>query len=281
MAFTHTTETSAAAWRPDLFTYAPETVLPEALIFTATTVAGSIKGDQPAMKVAYAVDADADFVAEGAEIDEAQPDLAEVTVYTAKFAQLLRISREQYAQDGTSGHLALSVQRAMTIKADKALLAQAAPTAGTAPVAGLVNVTGLESQTGVATNLDKLIDLEAAVRANRANPALWVLSPDCWADLRKMKQGTSGAGANVSILGSGTDDAAPRLLSIPVTVNPEVPSKTGLLIDPTAIVSAVSPLEIATSLDRYFSSDSIGVRATMRTGHAVVHPDRIGLFTLT
>lgn len=275
MAFTHTTGSSAKAWAPDLYTFAPETVLENALIFAITNVAGRIEGDAPSMRVAYADDADAGFVDEGAEIPESEPDLAEALVYTKKFAQLIRITREQYSQAGTDDHLAQSVARAMITKADNALIAQTAPVGpAVAPVAGLVNTAGLVTKT-VGTNLDELIDLESTVRANRAMPGGWVLAPTTWAALRKMKIGTD---YNSNLLGAGTDNAEPRLLSLPVLVNPEVPAYSGLLIDRSAIVSAVSDLTIATDPSAYFSSDSIAVRATMRTGHAVVRPDRIGLF---
>lgn len=276
MSFTHTTSSSAVAWRPDQFTFAPETVLGEALIFRATTVAGHIEGDAPSLRVAYALDADADFVDEGAEIDESEPELAEALVYTKKFAQLLRITREQYKQAGTPDHLSQSVARAMITKADNALLAQAAPVSpAVAPSTGLANTAGVITGGGVADDLDKLVDLEATVRANRGNPQRWVLAPDTWAALRKLK---TGSAFNSTLLGAGTDDADPRLLSLPVLLNPEMPRLTGMLIDPTAIVSAVSDLSVATSAETYFRSDSIAVRATMRTGHTVVRPDRIGLF---
>ncbi|BBZ38733.1 phage major capsid protein [Mycobacterium conspicuum] len=278
MAFTATTPNSAAAWRPDLYSFAPETVIPSALIFSITTVSGQIEGDAPSLRVAYADDATAEFIDEAAEIDEAQPDLAEALVYTKKIALLIRMSREQYTQNGTDEHLSNSVARSMVYKADNALLAQPAPTSpAVAPATGLCNTSGLVTQSGVADDLDALVDLEATVRANRGFPTVWVLAPDTWAALRKLKIGSS---YNSTLLGAGTDDAEPRLLSIPVLVNPEAPSMTGLLIDPRAIVSAVSPLMVATSADMYFNSDSIGVRALMRTGHAVVRPDRVGIFAL-
>lgn len=278
MAYTHSTANSAAAWSPDQFTFAPADALPEAAILNHSTVAAEIHGDEPAVRVAYAVDDDAKFVAEGAEIDEAEPDLNEAVIYTRKFAQLLRITREQYRQSGTDVELARSVARAMTAKADSAFLAQVAPTPpAVAPVAGLINVANIVSETVDDDSLDALIDLEATVRANGANPTAWVLAPSTWAELRKIRTATD---ANTGILGAGTDDSAPRLLSIPVVVNAAVPSLSGLLVDRTAIISAVSQLEIATSADQFFSSDSIAVRATMRTGHTVPRPNRIGKFVI-
>ena len=249
MAFTHTTGTSAAAWRPDLFTFAPETVLAPALIFSATTVSGRIEGDAPSLRVAYADDVDASFYDEGQTFDEAEPDLAEALVYTKKFGELVRITREQYRQAGTDQHLAQSVARSMIRKADNALLAQPAPVGpAVAPSTGLTNTAGLV--TGLLDgDLDVLIDLEASVRANRGIPAAWVLAPDMWASLRRLKVLSSGS--NQSLLGAGTEDADPRLLTIPIVVNPEMPSGSGLLVDPTAIVSAVSDLTLETDPSIY------------------------------
>jgi HK97 family phage major capsid protein len=278
MAHTALTTNSAYPWRPDLTTFAPQDVLPRAAIFYASTVSGRIEGDQPSLRVAYIVDDDAEFVAEGDEIPEGDPALNEAEIFTRKFAQLVRLSREQYSQVSTPDQLAASVARAMTIKADQAFLTQTVPTSpAVAPVAGLTNTSGLVTKSGVSTSLDALIDLEAALRANLAMPALWVLAPTTWAALRKLKIGSS---YNSTLLGAGTDDADPRLLSMPVLVNNQMPSLTGLLVDPTAVVSAVSDLTIAVSDQSYFSSDSYGIRATMRTGHVVPRPNRIGLFAL-
>jgi hypothetical protein len=47
MSFTHTISTSAGAWRPDVYTFAPTDVVPDALILQCSTVAGEIEGDEP------------------------------------------------------------------------------------------------------------------------------------------------------------------------------------------------------------------------------------------
>jgi hypothetical protein len=59
-----------------------------------------------------------------------------------------------------------------------------------------------------------------------------------------------------------------------------VPEGIGFVIDKNAIMSAVGSIKVATSDERYFDSDSIGVRATWRLGHAVVRPERIGVFSI-
>lgn len=278
MAFTATTVNSAAAWRPDLFTFEPANVIPDAAILAHSTIGGTIEGDQPVVRVAYCVDDDAKFYEEGEQFDEAEPDLQEALVYTRKFGQLIRISREQYRQAGTADELARSVARAMTTKADAAFLSQAAPVGpATAPVAGLVNWDGIVDVGEISDDLDDLIDLEAEVRANGANPTAWIVAPTTWAHLRKLRTGDT---SNVSLLGAGTDDSEPRLLSIPVVVNAQMTPHSGVLVDRTQVISAVSPLEVATDQSHYFDSDSIAVRATMRTGHVIPRPSRIGAFSV-
>ena len=128
MAFTHTTGNATYPWRPDLTTFAAADVLGDALINVASVVAGSIEGDAPSVRVAYVNDDVATFVAEASEIPEAEPELAQCVVFTGKISLLVRVSREQYYQDGTADQLAASVSRALIRKADEAFLTQPAPT---------------------------------------------------------------------------------------------------------------------------------------------------------
>lgn len=278
MAFTATTVNSDKAWAPDLHVYSATDVLPTALILQCSTVAGRVEGDAPIMRVAYVNDDEAVIKAEGSELDEGEPSLSEALVYTSKITQLVRLSREQYSQDQTADQLAQSVARAITRRADLAFVAEAAPVGpAVAPVAGLVNVASTVTGDEITDDLDPLIDLVAQLEDNLATPTHILLSPLSWAAMRKLRIGSD---YNVSLLGAGTNDAAPMLLSLPVVVNPAVPDFTGIVLDRNAIVSAVGPVQIATSMDQYFSSDSVALRATWRTGHVVTRPDRLGVFSI-
>lgn len=260
---TETTKTSAKAWSPDITAFAPSEAIPDALVLQTSTVVGRIEGDEPAVRVAYVDDADADFVAEGAEIPEDDPALSEVLVHTGKVAQLVRLSREQYAQAQTPQMLAESVRRAVTKRANLAYIAQAAPTApAVTPPAGLVNVAGIEEGDAVASDLDALVDLIATLESNGATPSHILVDPIAWASLRKFKTGTGSA---QTLLGAGTTDATKSLLDLPVMVTSALASGTGLVIDRSAIVSAVGDVQLATSSDVYFASDSIGIRCTFGT----------------
>jgi HK97 family phage major capsid protein len=276
---TETTLTSAKAWSPDLTSVAPDLAVPDALILQTSTVSGSIEGDAPAVRVQYIDDASAGFVAEGAVISEADPNLSEALVYTGKVAQLIRLSHEQWSQPNASALLSRSVARAVTRAANIAYLAQVAPTGpAVTPPAGLLNISGIVSGGAVASNLDTLIDLLATLSGNFSNPSHIVMSPLAWASLRKFKLGT---GYQSSLLGTGATDAQRYLLDLPVIVDPAVPSNKGLVIDKTAIVSAVGPVQVATSDQVYFNADSVGVRCVWRFGANIVKPNRIGQFTVT
>src|SRR5437660_12582540 len=109
MAHTATTVNSAKAWAPDITTFAPVDSVPDALILQCSTVSGEVDGDEPTMRVAYVDDDQAQFTAEGSEIPEGDPVLAEVLVHTAKVTQLVRLSNEQWNQANTANQLAQSV----------------------------------------------------------------------------------------------------------------------------------------------------------------------------
>ena len=255
-----TTLTSDKAWSPDQTAFAPVDAVPDALILSCSTVSGDVNGDEPLLRVAYVRDDEAAVTAEGVEIDESEPALAEVLVATAKITQLVKLSNEQYGQTNTASQLAQSVSRAVTRKANLLFVSQVAPTPpALAPCAGLVNVANVVQGDEVSESLDILVD------------------PLGWGEISKLKVGSA---YNQSLLGAGTADTEQRLLGLPVVIDPSVPDYSGVVLDRNAIVSAVGQVQVATSAHQFFSSDSVLLRATWRTGHQVVRPERIGTFTI-
>lgn len=274
-----TTKTSADAWSPDITAVAPTDAVPDALILHTSTVAGEIEGDAPLVRVQYVDDADASFTAEGELITEDDPGLSERVVPTGKVAQLIKLSREQWAQPNASDLLSASVTRAVTKAGNAAYINQVAPTSpAVTPPAGLLNIPGIVNGGAVDADLDGLVDLLALLATNDATPSHIVVSPTAWASLRKFK---TGVDYNTSLLGTGATDAQRFLLDLPVIVTPAAPADTGLVIDNTAVVSAVGPVMVATSEHAFFGADSIAVRCTWRFGANVVKPNRIGKFTVT
>lgn len=141
-----------------------------------------------------------------------------------------------------------------------------------------MNVANIVAGGEVSTSLDELVDLVATLQNNLSTPTHILLDPLGWAEFRKLKVATDW---NQSLIGAGVTDAQQLLLSLPVLVNKAVPDYTGVVVDASAVVYAVGPVMISVSEHQYFSSDSVGVRATWRIGHVVVRPDRIGTFTIT
>ena len=275
---TNTTNTSSKAWSPDVTAFAPSEVIPSALVLQASTVAGRVEGDEPILRVAFVRDDAADFVAEGDEIPEADPTLSEVTVATGKVAQLVRVSHEQYAQAGAAQMLSESVRRAVIKTADTAFLNQAAPLAPAVnPAPGLMHVDDIIAGGEVDGDLDTIIDLAAQIGANGGTPTHIILSPTGWASVRKFKV---AEGSAQTLLGAGAGDATMSLLGLPILVSPAMTGNNGIILDKSAVVSAVGDVKVATSNEAYFSSDSVGVRATFRFGQNVVHPDRVAVFSV-
>lgn len=273
------TTNTAEAFHPTQYAFAAADVVPEALVLQHTTVAAQLEGDEALARVGFVVDDAASVTPEGQEIALNSPDLAEIELRTVKVTALVRSSNEQLRQVNTPQQLADSMSRSVTAKADHLLLAQAAPTGeATTPTPGLINQPGTVSKTNVAQNLDALIDAVAEVEANGAEPTAWIVSPDAYAGLSKLKVG--GTETNLNILGAGVEAGERRLLGKPVVVSPQLPSKTGVLVSKRDIVSAVSPLFVATSEAGAFTADSTYSRATLRIGIGLPRNNRVAKFTL-
>lgn len=274
------TTTSDAAWRPDINTVAPADVAPEALILRVSTQIATVEGDRPAVRAGYIPDLEIGFVPEGGPIPSVDPDLAETVINTGKLAVVVPVSREQLAQEPNDGQseITKAMQRSVTLAADNALISTPAPTGGTWPPPGLLAIGGFTDGGTVGANLDVLVDLEAEVRSQGAQPSLWLLSPRGWATLMKIK---ATADSNSSLIGAGTTAAEQMLLGTPVIVNKAMPDDRGLLIDKSQVLSAIGRVEVAASDDFYFDRDTTALRIVWRFGVNIVRPQRIGSFALS
>ncbi|WP_258561453.1 hypothetical protein [Bifidobacterium asteroides] len=84
-----TTGTGKEGLWPGSTFYPAKTIAPDALIFSQTSVGGTISGDGPVARIPYIKDGlDAAIVAEGTRITETDPDLSEMYVHTHKIAIL-------------------------------------------------------------------------------------------------------------------------------------------------------------------------------------------------
>jgi HK97 family phage major capsid protein len=274
-----TTNTSEWGWRPDTVQFLATDVVPMALILQTSTIAGDIDGDAPSVHVPFIVDAGQDgtgavYKAEGAALDDEAPALDEVELKTKKLTRLATISQEQFNKTPTASQIATSFARDLVRKADNAYLAE-----NTSPLIGLLHVSGaVDAAAPISNDLDPLVDLLAELEVNGAEPTHIIVDPLSWAAIKKLKVADT---FNQSLLGAGTEDAAPRLLSLPVLRSRFIPANSGIVVDRTQIPTAVGPVRVAQSDHAAFTSDSVVLRATWRIGFgAVPRPERLGRFTV-
>ena len=69
------------------------------------------------------------------------------------------------------------------------------------------------------------------------------------------------------------------LLSLPVIVNREITALSGVVLDRSAVVSAVGPVDVAVDNSVFFTATR-GIACDMEVGFNVVRPDRIAKFTV-
>lgn len=271
-----TTPTSPKAWAPDVTAFVPGDVVPDALILQTATVVGAIEGDEPAIRVPFvADDGVVGFVAEGAEIPDADQEFDEVVVLTGKVAALGKYSFETLAQPEAARMVVESLSRSVVTKANAAYLGNLAADPGPT---GLLNTPGIvDFETPIADDLDLLVDAVSFIELDGGTATHIIANPTAWATLSKLKR---GADSNESLVGAGTVAAERALLGLPVLVTPAMPAGSLLVVDQSAVIGAQGPVRVARSDDAYFSSDSIGVRVTWRLGWNVQHGSRVAKLTI-
>lgn len=274
---TQTTMNSAQAWSPDETVFAARDAIPGALLFQATNVViETLAGDAPVARIPYVDDTSADFVLEGENIPQDDPELSEITVPTRAVAKLIKISLDQWRQQQTSNILSESTQRAITKAANAALLTTT-PT-GSNPLRGLLETEGILTGESISTHLDPLAELVGQVEDNYGNADVILCSGATWAAVRKLKVGSD---RNDSLVGAGVESGDRRLLGIPVLTTPSVPAGQLVVIDRNAIPSAISGIQIDTSEHLFFDSYSLALRAHWRFGWRVQHANRLGIVPVT
>lgn len=269
---TNTTLNTAKAWAPDVQGFAADQTIESALILQVATKAGTVEGDQPAVRVPYVVDdATAGFIVEGAPITETPGTYDEVVITTNKVAALAKFSRETLSQPNAAQLVVQSMQRSVIRAADVAFLSNAlAPT-------GLLTTVGITDGGAVGTDLDALADAIAGIEADGGKATHIIAAPNAWASLAKLKSATGSA---QSLLGAGTQAAERLLLSVPVLTPAAMPSGTILVVDKSAVLAAYGSVMLARSEDAFFASDVVAVRVTFRLGWGVMRPARVAKLTI-
>ena len=269
------TDENLSGWSPDKIVELPlGDIIPESHLVTMTTFAGDVDGDAPAVRVPFvSADPSAAVTAEGAEITPADATLADVVIQTEKVATLSKVSRELVAQPGNQRRLMESVRRAVQAQANLQVMGDFA--------AASENFTdGGE----VGTNFDAIADLITDLQAGGATPSHIVMRSADWKALSAVKV---ESGSNMPLVGVGTDPSQPlvrSLFGLPVVVTNDLPAgdeaaNSILVISKTDMVAAYGKLAVAVSNDVYFTSDSVGIRATLRYGVKPARDSRHGVLS--
>lgn len=257
---------------PDAVFHADK-IVPDALIHQIATATVPVEGDAPVVRVPYvAEDPSVGFVAEGAPIPLDDAELSEVLIHTQKLAVLSSMSRESATHMEAEQYVANSMRRAVTTKADAAVLSN-----DTTPT-GLLSVEGMiDGGTLAPTDLDVLSDAITEVEANGGTVTHLVMDPKAWGALRKLKTSTDSAQL---LLGSPAEQTERRLFGIPVLVSAQMSPGSILISDRSNVVASIGQIQVVRSAHAMFDRDSYAYRVTWRFGWNVIHPDRLARVTL-
>lgn len=261
--------------------------LQEALILTQAVRGPVIEGDAPMLRIPYVSESpDAEIVGEGLAIDEKNPVLSEITVGTKKIGILIVVSREAMYAEGVSMMLTDDMRTQIRRKAD-AMFLHNTPTASYAAVpeaglaayaepAGLVNTPGIVDGGNITDSINPLLETLGTLGDNGAAPSAIIMSYGTWAKLLQI----SDANGRPLVARDVANSPTPVLYGIPVILNSQAPASTLIIVDKTQIVASCNGVNMASSDQRYFERDSLGMRITMRLGWGVIRPNRIAKLTI-
>lgn len=218
-------------------------------------------------------DVPADFVAEGAELPQGQPIVNEVSLRPVKIAALSILSCE-LAEDSEPEAVNLvghSIARSIKVKLDQAFLFAAT---GGLPSAGVLTGASIVDGGVLGANLDGISDAITSVEAAGGAADVIVMNPTTWGRIAKVKtEGTS----NAPLLGvDGTPVGERSLFGVQVRVDSAVVADVIGVWDSNAVAVALRrDVKVESDTSRYFDTDSVAVRATLRADWTVLDPQRV------
>ena len=216
-------------------------------------------------------DVSAAWAAEGDEIVPSDPGTDELVVTPRKLAALTIISREQ-ATDSDPAAVQLvgaSIARNLARKLDAAYFGGAVVNGPS----GLESVVGTQAiPAGTISNADPFVEAEFKVADAGGAISAWACNANTAAILAKLK---AEAGSNVPLLQPDVTMPTRRAINgAPLFVVPgnAIPDGGVWGVDTSKVFVVIregATLDVDASA--YFSSDRIGVRATLRVGFAFPH----------
>jgi HK97 family phage major capsid protein/HK97 family phage prohead protease len=236
-------------------------------------------------------DVDPSWTDEGIEIDEGDPAWDELTVIPSKLAHRVVCSNETLddAPMDLLGWLEAHLLKLMGLKLDAGLL-EGNAAIGTAGVLGLKNTPSIQTITSLGvdgaalTNLDPIAEAIAAIEAVNANPTAIIMSPGAWFAAETLKDAN-----HRYLLSPGQDPTASpsrSLFGLPVFTTSQLSTdevvgtshdcSSAYVLDGSQVV-LVRRADVRLEVDRsqYFSSDQTQIRAKLRVGFVVPHPEAV------
>lgn len=271
------TSQSKALWG-DISYIPAQDVVPDMLVLTQALQGPVIDGDAPMVRIPYvSEDPEAAQVNEGAKIGDATPVLTELTVSTRKLAVLTQVSNESYT-DKAAPLLTDSLRRAVQVKADHVFLAQDPPVEGQVGVTGIFNYPGITKGGNIGGSddaFDPIIEAIGAIGNNGGTPTSLIMGYSTWAFLLKLKDANGHPFLTQDVINAPT----PTIYGLPVVLSNQCPADKILVNSKNEVITSAGLVQVATSSDAYFDSDSVGVRVTFRFGYGIVHPNRLAIVT--
>lgn len=252
----NTTLNTPKAFHPDVTGFLPQDVIPSALVLSAAVQAGVVEGDEPSLYVPMVTGVSAPgFVPEGEIIPETDATLGQVIVHTGKIAARDTFSREMTLQPGGIEQIVNGMTSAVVRSADQAFLNNDPTKTGGGSTGILKGLTPIGTVGANVSSTDLAIDAMSQVETDGGTPSMILAAPDAWAALLK---------ATTPTFERPVDGFERSLYGLPVVVNSAMPSKSILVLDKTAVVSAVGSLLVSRSTEAAFDRDAVMVRLTMR-----------------
>lgn len=266
---TITTPGTNKAWAPDVQELDPLKVIPDSLLMLCTLKVGEVQGDDVFVRVPRIdLTNEPEFVPEGQPIPESDPDIDEDVIANGKIGVLVKSSIEQLSQPNATELISREIGRAMALKVNAALLNQAMPVSpAVIPPAG-IKAQGTTVATAISGNLDGLVDAISLIEdLPGGNASHIVASSSAWAKLQKLKTAT---GSNQPLVNPTPVEAFKRsVLGVPVLIDSSLAANQLVVLDKNKVLSVYGSVRVSKSEHAYFSSDVIGIKATIRFGTKV------------